>query len=128
MTPDEHAAKAREMLDAASAVHQRLFDRVVSGDIAEDRTVIAVVGLTAALAHVHATLATLATIRPAPALRSTEAAEYAGFGKLDDRLEDSPFFPGEDDPGPPIGYPDNAGKDVLDAPEDDSSSDWDGLS
>ena len=125
MTPDEHAAKAREMLNAASTIHQRLFDRVVSGDITEDQTVMAIAGLTATLAHVHAILA---TIRPAPAPQSTAAAEYPGFGRAGDGYEDQLFFPGEDDPGPPIGYADNAGKDVLDAPEDDSSSDWDGLS
>jgi hypothetical protein len=127
MTPDEHAAKAREMLAAASAVHQRLFDRVMSGDIAEDQAVLAVVGLTAALAHVHAILATIRPA-PAPAPRSAAPAEYTGFGRPDDGYEDPLFFPGEDEPGPQAGYSDDSGKAVLDAQDDDSSSGWDGLS
>jgi len=128
MTPDAHAAKARELLDAASVIHRRLLDRVMSGDIADDQTIVAVVGLTAALAHVHATLATIATIRSAPAPRSTAPANYPRFGKPDDAYEDSLLFPGEDDPGPPVGYADDVGKAVLDAQDDDSSADWDGLS
>lgn len=124
MTPDEHAAKAHEMLGAVSAIQQRLFDRVLSGALADDHSVIAVAGLTAALAQVHATLA---TIPPAPALRPAEAADFRGFGDAKDLYDDSLNFHGEDDPGRLGGYADDgSGRAVLDA-DDDPSTGWEGL-
>jgi hypothetical protein len=56
MTPEEHAAKAKEMLAASTAVHNQLFERVTSGETVDDQTMLAAIGLTAALAQVHATL------------------------------------------------------------------------
>lgn len=125
MTPDEHAAKARELLAAAGTLHQRLFDRVMSGAITDDRSVLAVAGLAAALAQVHATLA---TIQPASASGLAEVAEYRGFGAARDEFAEALSFPGEEDPVPQGGYGDDgSGRAALDAQDDDPSTGWDSL-
>lgn len=55
MTPDEHAAQAREMLAAATHVHNEMFGKLQSGELPGD-VAMPLMALTAALAQVHATL------------------------------------------------------------------------